>query len=225
MKKKSIALLMAVVMLFGVAVGGTIAWLTAEATEVVNTFVSGNIAIELDEADVNIETTTDNVTTYTYTEYVKENAKVDGIANADRVKANKYDVVPGSTYSKDPRVTVKANSEKCYLFVKFEEIGNPSTYYTYAPNWTGWTPLGETTYPGIYYREVDTNAADQSWYLLTGNDTYVAGYISVKDNVTLTNMSAAAAAELKWTAYAIQFANFDNAEAAWTQLRTEYSIS
>ena len=29
-------------------------------------------------------------------------------------------------------------------------------------------------------------------------------------------MSAAAAAELKWTAYAVQFANFDDAEEAWT---------
>lgn len=34
MKKKTIALLMAVVMLFGVTVGGTLAWLKAETTEV-----------------------------------------------------------------------------------------------------------------------------------------------------------------------------------------------
>ena len=214
MKKKSIALLMAVVMLFGATFAGVYAWLTDTSETVTNTFVEGKIEIELDEADVNIET--DGV--ITYTEYVKDNEKVSGIANADRVTANEYDVIPGSTYSKDPRVTVKANSEKCYLFVKLEETGNPSTYYTYTPNWTGWTPLG-TEYPNVYWRVVDASTTAQSWYLLTGNTTYPDGYIKVNDTVTQGTMSAAAAAELKWTAYAIQYANFENNEiGAWNAI-------
>lgn len=53
MKKKTIALLMAVVMLFGVTVGGTLAWLKAETTEVKNTFTPSDIGLTL------TETTTD----------------------------------------------------------------------------------------------------------------------------------------------------------------------
>ena len=195
MKKKSIALLMAVVMLFGATFAGVYAWLTDTSATVTNTFVEGKIEIELDEADF------DNST-----------------PDKDRDTANKYDVIPGSTYLKDPRVTVKANSEKCYLFVKLEETGNPSTYYTYTPNWTDWTPLG-TGYPNVYWRVVDASTTDQSWYLLTGNDTYKDGFITVKDTVTQDNMSAAAAAELKWTAYAIQYVNFENKEVdAWNAI-------
>ena len=52
MKKKTIALLMVVVMLFGVTVGGTIAWLTASTSKVENTFTVGNINIQLDETNV-----------------------------------------------------------------------------------------------------------------------------------------------------------------------------
>ena len=51
MKKKSLALLMAVVMLFGVTVGGTIAWLIAESEEVTNTFTVGKISIDLQEPE------------------------------------------------------------------------------------------------------------------------------------------------------------------------------
>lgn len=53
MKKKTVALLMAVVMLFGVTVGGTLAWLKAETTEVKNTFTPSDIGLTL------TETTTD----------------------------------------------------------------------------------------------------------------------------------------------------------------------
>lgn len=47
--KKKIALLLACVMAFGIAVGGTLAWLTAESGSVVNTFTPSNISITLDE--------------------------------------------------------------------------------------------------------------------------------------------------------------------------------
>ena len=47
--KKKIALLMACVMAFGIAVGGTLAWLTAQDTPVVNTFSTSTIGVELEE--------------------------------------------------------------------------------------------------------------------------------------------------------------------------------
>lgn len=49
MKKKTIALLLALALVFGGAVGGTIAWLTATSDTVTNTFTVGDINIELSE--------------------------------------------------------------------------------------------------------------------------------------------------------------------------------
>ena len=51
--KKKIALLMACVMAFGVAVGGTLAWLTAESAPVVNTFINSDINVALAETTGN----------------------------------------------------------------------------------------------------------------------------------------------------------------------------
>ena len=47
--KKKLALLMAMVMVFGVTVAGTLAWLMDESVEVVNTFTVGDINIDLSE--------------------------------------------------------------------------------------------------------------------------------------------------------------------------------
>ena len=49
--KKKIALLMACVMAFGIAVGGTLAWLTDTTGEVKNTFTDSDINITLTETD------------------------------------------------------------------------------------------------------------------------------------------------------------------------------
>lgn len=107
MKKKSIALLMAAVMLFGIAVGGTIAWLTAETTKVENTFTFGDIDIVLDETD------TDNSGT--------------NVTTNGRDKANAYNLIPGATEIKDPKVTISEDSEKCYVFVKINVSNNSKT--------------------------------------------------------------------------------------------------
>lgn len=49
MKKKTIALMMSAVLLFGAAVGGTLAWLTDKTDPITNTFTVGNVDIELSE--------------------------------------------------------------------------------------------------------------------------------------------------------------------------------
>lgn len=47
--KKSFALFLALVLVVGCAVGGTLAWLTATSDEVVNTFTTSDIKVELKE--------------------------------------------------------------------------------------------------------------------------------------------------------------------------------
>ena len=109
--KKKIALLMACVMAFGVAVGGTLAWLTDETQNVVNTFTDSDINITLTETDVENNQTPD---------------------------ANSYQMIPGHTIAKDPKVTVLADSEACWLFVEITESANFDSYMTYgiADGWT-----------------------------------------------------------------------------------------
>ena len=50
MKKKTVALLLALVLVFGVAAGGTLAWLTAQTDPVVNTFTTSDIKVNLEES-------------------------------------------------------------------------------------------------------------------------------------------------------------------------------
>lgn len=50
MKKKILAGVLACILLIGIGVGGTLAWLTAQTNDVVNTFTSSDIDITLEES-------------------------------------------------------------------------------------------------------------------------------------------------------------------------------
>ena len=102
MKKKTIALLLVLVMIFGISVGGTIAYLTDKET-VTNTFTVGDVQIKLDEAKVD----------ETGTKIDNNGDKV--IDDKDRVTSNDYKLLPGMSYTKDPAVTVLEGSEESYI--------------------------------------------------------------------------------------------------------------
>lgn len=178
MKKKTVALLMAMMMVVGCAIGGTLAWLTTTTEAVTNTFTVGDINIALGESD-----------------------------HLD------LKMVPGNTITKDPAVTVEANSEACWLFVKIEKSDNYDTYlhnYSVANGWSELTPDS-----GVYYREVDTAATDTVFNVLADNQ------VTVKEDVTKAQMNALTKANyptLTFTAYATQLyknntEKFDVAEA------------
>lgn len=173
MKKKTLALVLALTLLVAGVVGGTLAWLTDQTAEVKNTFTVGDINIGL------TETTTD------------------------------YKMVPGNTIAKDPTVTVKANSEACWLFVKVTESANLDDFITYAIA-TGWTELEA----GVYYREVPASAADQTFFVLAGDA------VTVKSDVTRAMLETAKtdAPTLTFKAYAIQKDHFATADAAWAEV-------
>ena len=122
-----------------------------------------------------------------------------------------YKMIPGQPINKDPKVTVLADSEACWVFVKIEKTENYDSFmngYTVA---AGWTEL-ET---GVYYREVIDTDANQEFYVLDGNT------LQVKTGVTKAMMDGLTGAnypKLTFTAYAIQKAGFDNAAAAWDEI-------
>ncbi len=189
--KKKIALLMAMVMLFAVTTAGTLAWLQAETDPVVNTFTVGNINITLDEADVDDTDEDGNVT--------------------ERDKANEYKMIPGQTYTKDPIVTVKADSEDCYLFVKVIELNNtlPGTtdkVIEWTMLETGWTYDATND---VYHRNVALSDTDTPFNLITG-DT-----IKISESLTKDILEADGfvAPTLTFKACAVQSANVEYSDA------------
>ena len=109
----------------------------------------------------------------------------------------------------DGTVTVKANSEACWLFVKVTESANLDDFITYAIA-TGWTELEA----GVYYREVPASAADQTFSVLAGDA------VTVKSDVTRAMLETAKtdAPTLTFKAYAIQKDHFATADAAWAEV-------
>lgn len=133
--------------------------------------------------------------------------------------AYEYKMVPGYTISKDPKVTVLAGSEKCYLFVKIDKSTNFDSFLTYSIA-TGWTQGDGTSIPSnVWYRTVDATSSDQLFEVLSGNA------LTVLSTVTKANMNALTAdtlPKLTFTAYASQY-NKDATTAftaveAWTVL-------
>lgn len=174
--------LLALVLVFGCAVGGTFAWLTAKTDPVVNTFTYGDINIDL------AETT-----------------------------GSGYKIIPGVNIEKNPKVTVKAGSEACWLFVKVEEKNWPEfkeadgktakIAYEIAP---GWTELES----GVYYREVDAAATDTSFGVIKGD------VITVSENLTKTEVNNVVTVQpkLTFTAYAVQKDGVATAADAWAKV-------
>lgn len=182
------------------AVVGTIAWLTDKTATVTNTFSPSNINITLTETK--------------------------GTGSSETAKD--FKMVPGTTIDKDPVVTVKANSEACWLFVKIDESANFGDFMTYAIA-DGWTKLTTVQgVSGVFYRKVDASStADQSFGIL-GEGTLTVNSITctwdtdevlVLPTVTKTAMNALTEANyptLTFTAYAIQQAGIENdASVAW----------
>lgn len=125
-----------------------------------------------------------------------------------------YKIVPGNVIPKDPKVTVLANSEKCYLFVQITESANFRTYMTYGVA-DGWTAVEDTT--GVYYREVDYSTNDQDFYVLKAGTDAAYGCVTVLNTLTADQLEDAetTAPTLSFKAYAVQFANIATAKDAW----------
>lgn len=180
---KAMLMILAVMLIVGISVGGTLAWLTDKTSDVVNTFTVGDVDIDL------TETTGSN-----------------------------YHIVPGVNITKDPIVTVKANKEPCWVFVKIVEANWPTVTETdgttrkinYSVG-SGWTALaGET---GVYYREAGTLTIDTSYAVLANNQVTVSSTLTKAEANTITTSPT-----LTFTAYAIQKEGFTTAAAAWDEV-------
>lgn len=122
-------------------------------------------------------------------------------------------MVPGRTITKDPKVTVKAGSEACWLFVKVVKSGNFDSFMTFEIA-NGWTELTEGS--GVYYRIVGDKSADgatdEPFPVISGNKVTVKNTVTKAD---LNGLTEATYPTLTFTAYAVQKDGINDATTAW----------
>lgn len=206
-RSKALLLTLCAVLLVTASVLGTMAYLTSQDT-VTNTFTVGSVKITLDEA--------------------KANPDGSLVANADRVKANSYKLLPGHTYNKDPMVTVLKGSESSYIkmtvtFTKAAELdaifaptgaeltsifnGYDSANWIYKGN-TEDTAKNTRTYE-FWYKEAvaapDGNVALDALF----DSITVPGFITNEQLATIKDMT------ITVNAYAIQADGFETEADAW----------
>lgn len=181
---KTVAILLALVLAIGCAVGGTLAWLISKTNPVVNTFTYGDINIGLTETT-----------------------------------GSDYTITPGVAIDKDPKVTVTAGSEDCWLFVKVEENNWPDLKEndgtTRKVNYAianGWTALKNQT--DVYYREVSAQKNAQEFPVLKENK------VTVSEDLTKTEVDQLKekSPTLTFTAYAVQKDGINDVADAWAKI-------
>lgn len=214
-KTKALVLSLCTVLLVVTTAFVTMAFLTSQDS-VQNTFTVGEVAVSLDELDVDNDRNTEDNKTYTV-----------GEEKIVRDKANKYHLLPSETYVKDPTVHVAADSEDCFVYVKVTNgiAGAEAQTGTYNEveyksisdqiKDLGWTALvvdGKTV-DGVYYKTVmkeDTN-----------RDLVVFNEFKIEDEITNANLASYVTKDdatkiIEVVAYAVQCAGFDNAADAWS---------
>lgn len=111
-------------------------------------------------------------------------------------------MVPGWTITKDPKATVTAGSEDCYLFVKVEKSANFDDFMTYAIA-AGWTELSD----GVYYMIFDSKDNANENEMGVAYSVLKDDQVKVKDTVTKEAMKALTddtKPTLSFIAYAVQ---------------------
>lgn len=199
MKKmfKVMLLVLCAALLVAGSVLGTLAYLQMKTETITNVMTVGNVSITLSETKV------DN--------FGKP------VANANPIVAtstgvtggeNNYKLIPGLTYTKDPKITVAANSEASYLFVKVVNgIADVESGTTIAAQMStnGWNLLSGTS--DVYFMKVEATTQ--------AKDYPVFGTFTIADNANTLD-AWASVSNVTITAYAVQAAGFDTAAAAWT---------
>lgn len=171
-------------MIIGGTAGGTIAWLFGQSTPLLNTFSPSSISVSV------AETPTEDGDSDPYT--------------------NTYTMMPGSTIFKDPAVTVAADSEDAWLFVKLKKSANFDSFLSYTIA-EGWMALNGVD--GVYWRTTQKSDSAQTFGVIKDN------VVSVKPDVTtimLNTLNGITRPTLAVTAYAVQQQGIETALEAWT---------
>ena len=197
-KKGFLALVLALTLVVGAGIGGTVAWLATNTGDVVNTFTYGDINIKLEES-------------------------ANGDGSGDMVQSRSgLKIVPGVDVAKDPQITVEAGSEACWLYVKVTEENWPTSNVSYslvASDWEKFTPSTTTVNPGEqYYYYKGSAEIGTAIQLLTDNQIVVSHMLTKAD-------VSSAQPKLTFTGYAIQKSVAGSAADAWNAVNTSANLS
>lgn len=191
---KTVLMSISIVLVLCSIISGTVAWLITKTEPVINTFTYGDVNITLTESDTG-----------------------DGDNNPN---TNTYSMVPGNKITKDPLITVKKDSEDCWLFVKLEKSIDPAAFDSFMEYEVedGWIALNGAQ--GVYYREVVKADDDQTFFVIKDNT------VTVKDTVTKEMLNGLSEyPTLSVTAYAVQrdakLEAIDTAAEAWSMVENE----
>ncbi len=202
---------LALVLVFGAVVGGTLAWLMDKTESITNTFTAGKVDISMKE----VYGTGDN-------DYLDagENAEKD------------FKMIPGDQLTKDPIITVDADSEACYLYVEVNASENLAAYIDYdmVDGWIQLNDAEDNPVENVFYREVNDADADQSFHVIGWDsadenaivDESEIGKVYVLNTITnMDTLTEETYPTLTFTAYAVQQKNLTDAYTAWTSANFE----
>ena len=203
MKKNILTTLVACILVAALAVGGTLAYMTATDSKVTNTFQFANgmavdIYEQLSEAVVD-----------------KGQAEVTGTANTGLITGpdimnglNYTNVTPGQTLHKAPRVAVQTTVD-AYVFVK------PTAGTNVTIGEIGWTQVGTT---GVYYKLIELGKTDNGITAYDADNHVYTIDAPIFTTVTIGNVTGGTIGNVEIQVSMIQAAGFNgNAEAALAQ--------
>lgn len=208
-KKRFVAILLCVTLVALAAIGATFAYLTDTKT-VNNTFTMGNVAIKLDETNVNDPT-------------------------GDRVTSNTYNVYPGAVVTKDPivhntgknaayiRATVNVSNWMNLVSAYYPDFKEtyPNDGYKAALNLLvgqlgeGWSVVGVEAGDTFTIGQFDAKFILKYDGKLAAGENTTAMFQTVTIPTGIDNASTDSFKEVKVVAQAIQADGFDTWEAAF----------
>lgn len=198
-KKKALTIALCVALLAVGTLVGTMAYFT-DSDSAVNTFTVGKVKIMLDEADV----------------------KLDGTYETDvtnRVTQNKYHLIPGQTYIKDPTIHVEAGSSNCYVYVTIEnEITEIEGAETVANQMAanGWSLLDGAADMVYVYKGSEGAPANVVKASVSQTDIPVFERFTIDgDKADNADLKASKDDFITVTGYAVQVEGFSSALEAW----------
>ena len=135
------------------------------------------------------------------------------VVDLEESTGNNYNIMPGTSESKDPIVTVDATCP-AYVYVKVND--NTAGLVTYTIE-NGWSPL--EGYENVYWREVNGEQSPYEFHVLDGDMVYYSSALT-GDQIKEGKEAAEAAdpvngISLTFQSYAIQKVPFNDPVLAW----------
>ena len=183
----SVFVMLALTMVVGCAVDGTVAWLVSESESSVSTFTLGDINIELAEES--------------------ESQPLKIIPGVKIERSLKVTVEPNSEAC---WLFVKVEGTNWPDFMEANGTARKVSY-SVAGGTDGWTALND--HPGVYYREVSAEAAQRGDAYDVNCNVTVSQMLTKAE---VNSIAAETQPQLSFTAYAVQRDGIGDAATAWT---------